>query len=398
MIASSSATDWNGREFYLGDDLLVARENCGELFVLNNTARAIWHAWRKQLSTHEISTLLAEKYCVPADLAQQDVRATITEWKKGGLIGETPKQTSNLLSDRRVLHDEINQNLTAIPSVTWFSECSYQLYDFSICIRFENITAEKAINALFAHLKVDDTHEANTTFDILQKDNSYTLYKSRELILSNVSIDALVIGVLYETIQAVCSQTDHLIIIHAAAVANGDECIVFPGCGGSGKSTLTASLLHSGFTYLSDDLVPLDRKTQRAIPLPISPNVKKGSLSIVEGLFGSLEHFRKYKLPNKEAWYLRTSDYNLNWARNCYPVKYLVFPRYIPGAPTQLSPLSPAGALQGIFNANSVCKTPTDLSCISSLVDWIDKVPAFNLTYGSLDQATREIKSLFFSN
>jgi len=49
-----------------------------------------------------------------------------------------------------------------------------------------------------------------------------------------------------------------LYFVHAAAVALAGVVGVLPGPPGTGKSTLTLGLLERGFTYLSDELAPID--------------------------------------------------------------------------------------------------------------------------------------------
>lgn len=50
----------------------------------------------------------------------------------------------------------------------------------------------------------------------------------------------------------------HLYFLHAAALGYRDSAIVLVAPSGSGKSTMTWALLHHGFTYLSDELAPID--------------------------------------------------------------------------------------------------------------------------------------------
>jgi hypothetical protein len=60
----------------------------------------------------------------------------------------------------------------------------------------------------------------------------------------------------------------HLLFVHAAALAYGDTAILLTAPSGAGKSTTTWGLLHHGFTYLSDELAPIDLTTLRVHPYP----------------------------------------------------------------------------------------------------------------------------------
>lgn len=56
---------------------------------------------------------------------------------------------------------------------------------------------------------------------------------------------------------ALCHQRG-LLPLHAGAVASGGSCVAFAGRSGTGKSTLTSGLLQRGFTFVTDDICPID--------------------------------------------------------------------------------------------------------------------------------------------
>jgi hypothetical protein len=50
-----------------------------------------------------------------------------------------------------------------------------------------------------------------------------------------------------------------LLCLHAGVVAIDHRCLVIPGVSGTGKTTLTAAMLQAGLSYLSDEVLALDR-------------------------------------------------------------------------------------------------------------------------------------------
>ncbi|MGH8934830.1 MAG: hypothetical protein ACRDXD_00930 [Acidimicrobiia bacterium] len=56
--------------------------------------------------------------------------------------------------------------------------------------------------------------------------------------------------------------------VHAGVVAEGPAALAFPGASGSGKSTLTAACLLTGFSYVSDEALCLDRLSGQVVPYP----------------------------------------------------------------------------------------------------------------------------------
>jgi hypothetical protein len=79
------------------------------------------------------------------------------------------------------------------------------------------------------------------------------------------------------------------VALHAGAVANADSSLVLPGPMESGKSTLVASLLKTGWSYLSDEVAALDPVTGRVYPFPKYLYLDQTSVDVFPGLDGRLE-------------------------------------------------------------------------------------------------------------
>lgn len=73
----------------------------------------------------------------------------------------------------------------------------------------------------------------------------------------------------------------HYLIIHAAVVEKNGLAAILPAPPGSGKSTLTAGLVLSGWRLLSDELALIDRKSGliHALPRPVS--LKNHSIDVI---------------------------------------------------------------------------------------------------------------------
>lgn len=65
------------------------------------------------------------------------------------------------------------------------------------------------------------------------------------------------------------------IFVHAGAVAFGERAVIFPGRSFSGKTTLVASFLRAGATYLSDEFAVLDA-VGMVHPFPTKLSVRVG--------------------------------------------------------------------------------------------------------------------------
>ncbi len=59
-----------------------------------------------------------------------------------------------------------------------------------------------------------------------------------------------------------------VLFMHSAGVSRGGSAFVFPAHGGTGKTTLSMSLLESGYEFMGDDLLLVDTKENVVYPYP----------------------------------------------------------------------------------------------------------------------------------
>ncbi len=75
------------------------------------------------------------------------------------------------------------------------------------------------------------------------------------------------------------------LIIHAAVVEKNGKTLVLPGEPGSGKSTLCAALVNSGWRLLSDELTLIDRGSGLVTPVPRPVSLKNQSIELIKSCF-----------------------------------------------------------------------------------------------------------------
>jgi hypothetical protein len=172
----------------------------------------------------------------------------------------------------------------------------------------------------------------------------------------------------YEVVLRLIQARSDLLWLHAGAAASRCSSVMILGSWGRGKSTLVTSLYANGWTYLSDDVVPLDPNSGRAFPFPLTPRVREDP---------------GQELPLERLSELRKTVVHLLPERVCrdpVPISAVVFPVYRRGCPTELLPCSPATAalelLQNCMNFPSHRE-----AAVRYLCDLVRKVPAFRLSY-----------------
>lgn len=182
------------------------------------------------------------------------------------------------------------------------------------------------------------------------------------------------------------------LLFHAGAIAFGGQGLLLPADAGSGKTTLTAALLRAGFQYLNDEIAVLHPTSGQVLPFARSLCVKQGGRRVLGDLYADLlAAAPRRRFGREQVWYLQPPDEV--WSATPVPVRYIVFPRYVAGATTTLTPLARSVALplllQQAFNARRLGP-----AAISSTVRLLQSADCYCLTIGSLPTAIEQLRQL----
>lgn len=165
-----------------------------------------------------------------------------------------------------------------------------------------------------------------------------------------------------------------LLWLHAGAVARHGMAILLLAASGAGKSTITAILCERGWQFLSDDVVPIEIYSLKAIPYPQLPS---------------------RRVPGVEDW----SSEDLRTARReevtihpsqvgSEPVTLgqLVFPHFVRDEVASLTLITPArAALEMLRNATNFCDHRE--AGVARAVVMARSIPGYALTYESAQDA-----------
>lgn len=133
------------------------------------------------------------------------------------------------------------------------------------------------------------------------------------------------------------------LIIHAGVVEKNGVAAILPAPPGSGKSTLTAGLVLSGWRLLSDELTLIDRKTGLIHPLPRPVSLKNESIPLIQ-------HFSSAAVINRASHdtakgtvaHLRPPRDSVRRQHEPAHPGWVIFPKWTANAPATLSPRSRA--------------------------------------------------------
>ncbi len=185
----------------------------------------------------------------------------------------------------------------------------------------------------------------------------------------------------------VSTHAHHYLIIHAAVVEKNGLAAILPAPPGSGKSTLTAGLVLSGWRLLSDELTLINRKTGLIQPLPRPVSLKNQSIDIIrqfdpdayinrashDTIKGTVAHMR----PPRDSVLRQHEPARPGW---------VIFPKWEAGAPTALTPRSQAQTFMFLAqNAFNYSHLGADGFRVGTSL--IDQVHCYDFHYSDLREA-----------
>ena len=133
------------------------------------------------------------------------------------------------------------------------------------------------------------------------------------------------------------------LIIHAAVVEKNGGVAILPAPPGSGKSTLTAGLVLSGWRLLSDELTLIDRGTGLIHPLPRPVSLKNQSIPLIRQF--SREAFVNrptHDTAKGSVAHLRPPRESVRRQHEAGRPAWVIFPQWGAEARTELTPRSRA--------------------------------------------------------
>ena len=99
------------------------------------------------------------------------------------------------------------------------------------------------------------------------------------------------------------------------------------------------------------------------------------------------------KAREEQVWYVHPEDVAPNCIGSPVPIRYIIFPRYDPGARTQLQPLSVGQSMPKLIE-NSINFMQLGPGGFRFLTQLVEEAQCFSLRFNDLDNATQLINQL----
>ncbi len=387
-------TTSNITEHVFEEHLVLLNHATNQLLLLNPSARLVWQWFAQGHSDEQVIEQLAEFFNIPRSIAEQDVKKLCDNWYQHKLLVDSVESETPLM-----LEDD---NAAIVSTPVQFDTQSLNTYKcyllantpFSLHFNDKNGLANQ-IHSLFAHIEVHDQQPLKN-FTLIHVAHKHILWADGSELFRDPLFENVKGYLVHEILKLSYPNTEWLAMIHAMAVAHGEKAVVMPAPSGYGKSTLTAALLKEGYSYLGDDMVPIQRGTHHITPLLTSLSIKKGSWHLLDTHYPELNELPVYNSRKRDVRYLNPSRYMKTTAR--LPVSALVFPRYQAGQSATLKPISAIEALQCLIENEVWLGNPLENDIVSEFLIWLSGIPCFSFYYDELDQAIQKISELLFEN
>ncbi len=183
----------------------------------------------------------------------------------------------------------------------------------------------------------------------------------------------------------IATQAHQFLQFHAAGLARDNVMVIMPAPPGSGKSTLTAALMHHGWRLFSDEIVMIRPTDGHAVPLARPINLKNDSIDIAQNLFTGNYFSQRFQDTHKGTVALMApSRTSVDLVDRTQIPTHIVFPRYEAGARLEVTSMPQAEALMELvtnsFNYHMLGEEGVKLA-----MDVVDGCECMHLKYSDFD-------------
>jgi len=192
----------------------------------------------------------------------------------------------------------------------------------------------------------------------------------------------------------VASYSHQFLMLHSAVVEKNGKAVLLPAWPGSGKSTLSAALVHRGWRLLSDEFGLIRPGTNAMIPFPRSIPLKNESIAIVRDFAPEAVIGPTFPKTRKgDVAHLKVPAESVQRSGETAEPSFVIFPRYSPGQRANLRPLAKARAFMKLAgNAfNYELLGESGFSTVASLIRACDTC-LFH--YDDLEKAVQTLDNL----
>ena len=154
--------------------------------------------------------------------------------------------------------------------VAWLTDASLSLRIVGQAVEIvcDDLAAASALRKNYEALSCDAAEGADLRYHVSAESTGFLLRGHNGRAVLAAELGDLVFQLEKAIIVAIQERRPDLLFLHAAALERDRAAWLFVGESGAGKSTTAWALLHHGFSYLSDELAPIDLESLEVFPYP----------------------------------------------------------------------------------------------------------------------------------
>jgi hypothetical protein len=383
--------------FLLDDTGVVFSESAQEIYQLNTTATFIWCQLEEGLTPREVTAVLADTYGFSADKATEYVQEAIAEWRSRALLAGAEGGRRVEKVEPPLPNLAVRESTQVRPLPNDSPARHYRVLEATYRVQFANSELETWVHPLLQHLELPASEdESPKHVTVSSEQDGYVIALNEVPVFQCAQVEE--VGHL--TSMAMFSEalrgTDDALSLHAGAVCQGDRAMILPGSAGSGKTTLTATLVHEGLHYLSDDLVLLDLENCAVRGVPFSLSVKEDGIGVLSHRFPCLRDLPVHVRPDqKRVRYLPLNpDWRASEPCDSPKISWIVFPTYDPRGANELAPMAPGKALVELTRGCTMMRR-VRRDEVWGLISLIRYAQCLEIEVSSLNQAIDQLVKLW---
>jgi hypothetical protein len=379
----------------LDDEVVVFSEETQSLVGLNASAAYIAQQVKAGMPSASIARELTDNGMTSAEAAESWIATTLAALRDHGMAADGARSQPSGSAATEALQQHQARRIATMPPYKPLeaaaAERRYRLLDTVALVRFAVVGQAEAVDTVIGHLAVDGSAEPTIQVEIHGR-----IVGNRGCVRSNIYCDQMPVQFttgLHRLAPAVkallweraVDRFNFLFYIHAGVVGTGDRCILLPAAAGSGKSSLTAALVHRGYRYLSDEVALIEPATFRVRPVPLAVCVKSTGWNAMNRYFPDIDELMGHqRMDGKIVCYVPPVAATIQ--HSAAEVSHIVFPRYDANAVTELRPVARSTALGRMMSECWACGH-LDRTNVEELIRWIGQIDCYELPFASLEDA-----------
>lgn len=366
----------------LGEHWVLYHPLEDRLLVLNGTAKIVWDLLDQGWRAPDIASQFARQFGIAEEQAAHDVGLVLADLSHGRPSAEHNRARPGLWGDGPVSPDTRQDGP---------ADCgAFRFGQHRIRVLSSVAGLDSAFFLRFRHRALAN---GSDELEISPDGGGYRLTFCGEIVAEVQAIGQIAARLIDLLLSLEHRGKPMLAFCHAAAVSRAGRSLLMPGSSGTGKSTLTAFLVANGFAYLGDDLVAIGSEGMALLPLPTSLSIKAGSWPILESLYPVLPDLATLHRYGRSIRYLEPRGHYAALEAANAPAA-IVFPAYCEGAATSLQALPPVETMIRLLGAHARLSHPGSAAKLAELIHFVERTPAYQLSYGDLPSAMSAIENL----